>query len=563
LTSSNNGNCFAVSDTVIIAVKQLASVNAGPNKHICSNTPTVAITSTISGVTNTGIWTTNGTGAFIPGSAFTNNTYFITVSDITAGLLSYTLSSTNNGPCPVVTDTMFVFITPLATVNAGPNQFICSTTNSISLNGSVSSSSNTGTWASGGGGSYSPSNTILNPFYLLTPSDASNGSVTFTLSSSNNFPCPVVRDTVQIKIKKPAVVNAGPDQSICSTSISATLNGSVSGGSFTGIWSAMGSGNFLPNNSALNGIYMVTSADINSGFVNLILTSTNNQVCPAVSDTSKLTIIKDVTINLLNDTTICAYQNPLKISANVSGGSGQYAWTSSGTGTFVSVSGFNTVNYFMSAADIANGSVNLTISSINNGPCGAKSGMVNVTINPAPTANFSASTYTANIPNDPIKFTNLSTNANSYYWSFGDGGFTSQVNPLYNYNAVGFYTVSLIAINQFNCRDTIEQDILVISDIQFPNVFTPNANGSNGGSYNFSDLSNDVFFPYTSGVVEYKLLIFNRWGELIFESNDINIGWDGYFRGKLCQQDAYVWKANVKFFDDRIYKKTGSVTLLR
>ncbi len=561
LTSTNNGACNAVTDTVTFKIVKLAVVNAGANQHICSNTTTVALSGTVTGGTASGTWGTNGSGAFVPGSAFLSNTYFVTVSDLALGTINYTLSSTNNGPCPVVTDTMLIFITPLAQVNAGPNQFVCSNTGSISLNGSVISNSNTGTWSSGGGGTYSPSNAVLNTNYLFTASDASNGSITFTLTSSNNAPCPLVKDTVLIKIRKPSIVNAGPDQTICSTSIVSNLNGSVSVGG--GIWSTNGSGNVLPNASALNGVYNITSADINNGSVLFILTSTNNQVCPAVTDTSKLTIMKEISINLANDTIICAYQNPVQITAALSGGSGQYAWSSNGTGTFVSVNGFNTINYTMSAADIATGFVNLTVSSINNGPCGSKSASITVNINPAPTANFSASTYTANIPNDPIQFTNLSTGANAYYWSFGDGGFTSQTNPLYNYQTVGFYTVSLVAINEYNCRDTTDQVIKVITDIQFPNVFTPNANGSGGGSYNPADLSNDVFFPYTSGVVEYKLIIFNRWGELIFESHDLNIGWDGYFNGKLCQQDAYVWKANVTFFDGRVYNKTGNVTLLR
>jgi gliding motility-associated-like protein len=217
----------------------------------------------------------------------------------------------------------------------------------------------------------------------------------------------------------------------------------------------------------------------------------------------------------------------------------------------------------MSGADIASGSVKLTITSVNNGPCGDMNSSINVKINPAPNADFSASAYVANIPNDPIQFTNMSTGANSYYWNFGDGGFTNLANPSHNYVTVGFYTVSLIAINQFNCRDTANREIKVISDIQFPNVFTPNPNGGNGGGYNPANYDNDIFFPYTSGVTEYKLLIFNRWGELIFQSDDINIGWDGYFNGKLCQQDAYVWKADVKFFDGRTYNKTGNVTLLR
>lgn len=72
-----------------------------------------------------------------------------------------------------------------------------------------------------------------------------------------------------------------------------------------------------------------------------------------------------------------------------------------------------------------------------------------------------------------------------------------------------------------------------------------------------------MFFPYTKGVSVYKLQIFNRWGELIFESNDLRQGWDGYYKGKLCQQDVYVWKVDMTFNNGKTFIKTGDVTLLR
>jgi len=72
-----------------------------------------------------------------------------------------------------------------------------------------------------------------------------------------------------------------------------------------------------------------------------------------------------------------------------------------------------------------------------------------------------------------------------------------------------------------------------------------------------------VFFPFVTGVENFHMLIFNRWGEIIFETFDVKIGWDGYYRGQLCQQDVYVWKANVNFIDGRSITKAGDVTLLR
>ena len=76
-------------------------------------------------------------------------------------------------------------------------------------------------------------------------------------------------------------------------------------------------------------------------------------------------------------------------------------------------------------------------------------------------------------------------------------------------------------------------------------------------------LRNHVFFPYATGVTYFKMLIFNRWGELIFETNDINNGWDGYYRGQLCQEDVYVYKASASFIDGRKVEKIGDILLLK
>ena len=109
----------------------------------------------------------------------------------------------------------------------------------------------------------------------------------------------------------------------------------------------------------------------------------------------------------------------------------------------------------------------------------------------------------------------------------------------------------MIATTEFNCPDTHIVESAVIAklggEIEFPNAFTPDPNGPSGGYYDPNSFSNDVFFPIFEGVEDYHLMIFNRWGELIFESFDINIGWDGYYRGELAQSDVYVWKVRARF----------------
>ncbi len=99
--------------------------------------------------------------------------------------------------------------------------------------------------------------------------------------------------------------------------------------------------------------------------------------------------------------------------------------------------------------------------------------------------------------------------------------------------------------------------------IQFPNAFTPNANGPTNGYYTPGLPNNDVFYPVYKGVVEYHLSIFNRRGELIFESNEINIGWDGYINDHLAAQGVYVWKANGKYSNGQSFTKFGNIMLIK
>lgn len=193
-----------------------------------------------------------------------------------------------------------------------------------------------------------------------------------------------------------------------------------------------------------------------------------------------------------------------------------------------------------------------------------------VVVFPNAFAFFTPSTTTVYIPNDPVTFFNLSQNSNSFEWDFGDGLTSVEENPIHFYSEMGTFTVTLSANNEFNCPSTYTSENLVFATasgtIEFPNAFVPNPNGSNGGHFDPSDPTNsgnNVFHPNFSGVEEYHLLIFNRWGELIFESHDVYVGWDGYYKGKLVQQDVYVWKVNARTIQGTIINEAGDVTLIR
>lgn len=208
-----------------------------------------------------------------------------------------------------------------------------------------------------------------------------------------------------------------------------------------------------------------------------------------------------------------------------------------------------------------------TITLVVTGPGGKDTVTAVINVYPKPTAFFTSTPTTVYPPNQPVIFYNLSSNSNSYVWDFGDGSSSTEVSPQHNYITEGHMYTTLYAFNSYGCRDTFISPTAVkveeAGEIVFPNAFTPNPNGPNGGRYNQGDYNNDVFFPFNKGLIEFEMFIYNRWGEIIFHSTDVDMGWDGYYKGVLCEQDVYIWKATGKFGNGDKVSKTGDVTLLR
>ena len=187
-----------------------------------------------------------------------------------------------------------------------------------------------------------------------------------------------------------------------------------------------------------------------------------------------------------------------------------------------------------------------------------------VCVEPYPVADFHAvpnafSTYES----ETTQMVNESTGADSYEWHFGDGSPPSyEVSPYHTFsNEVGGnYTVMLIASTNAGCVDTAYTVVRVKEELIFyiPNTFTPD-----GDNYNqtFRPVFTTGFDPYN-----YTLYIYNRWGELIFESHDATVGWDGTYgiNGEMCQDGTYIWKIGVKkrMIDERL-EFSGHVNLIR
>ena len=209
------------------------------------------------------------------------------------------------------------------------------------------------------------------------------------------------------------------------------------------------------------------------------------------------------------------------------------------------------------------GQQNITLTATGINGCSATSSPITITVYPTPVADYSVSSYTISmIDGDSIvSFYNQSTpDVVSWYWDFGTGETLSpnQSNPTYGYPFTngGTYNTTLTVYNAYGCSDVISKEIIVEPYFTFyiPNVFSPDYDGKN-----------DTFFGVGIGISEYEITIFDRWGEKIFESKDIEIGWDGRAKGgaEIAQQDVYVWKVNLKDIFNKKHEYLGKVTLIK
>jgi gliding motility-associated-like protein len=158
------------------------------------------------------------------------------------------------------------------------------------------------------------------------------------------------------------------------------------------------------------------------------------------------------------------------------------------------------------------------------------------------------------ISNTPTAFTNLSAGAIKYKWDFGDGTGSTESNPSHQYKSTGSFTAQLVAFNQFNCTDTFRLTVqaLVSPLLDVPNAFTP-------GKFGINSVVNVAGF----GILKMDWRIYNRWGQMVFQSNDVKLGWDGKFKGKDQPMDVYTYTLDAEFSDGNKIRKTGDITLIR
>lgn len=203
-----------------------------------------------------------------------------------------------------------------------------------------------------------------------------------------------------------------------------------------------------------------------------------------------------------------------------------------------------------------NYTVTLTVAS-SDGCLSSYSRVVEIEVYPQPLAGFFFTPIKPE-PGDEISFDDNSTHAVDWLWVFGDGDSSTTQNPYHIYENPGNYAITLHVSTEHGCTDSVQMYLEIKEELIFyiPNAFTPDG-----------DEFNNTFFPvFTSGFdpTDYHLSIYNRWGEIIFESFNHEVGWDGTYGGKLVADNTFTWKIEFgDINDDSRHKVVGHVTILR
>ena len=368
---------------------------------------------------------------------------------------------------------------------------------------------------------------------FVSPGSTQTYSVTVTddclhASASADF-------EVVVPILPPLLLNETPDITEICPYIPALLEANASGG--TPPYSYQWSSNFDPNLG-------------NSSTVNVI-PSTTTTYTVVVTDNCGLTTTADVVYTITSPPLVLTMSPAVEIcpgdsafiSVEAFGGYGQYYynWLHSGEtepGIWVHPTAVGTTTYTVSVSDECQTFVVL--------------GSTNVTVI-KPIADFTT-TSTTFFNGLPITFLNLTQNAVSYEWDFGDGNTDTFTHPSNTYDVPGTYYITLVATDDKGCTDTITKPISIEEEwyIYIPNTFTPDG-----------DRSNNDFRAVTIGIRQLEIGIYNRWGQLIFEALDKDFVWDGTYNGAYVNDGTYTYSVHFITNSGRDKNIHGHVNVLK
>ncbi len=509
---------------VAVNVIDLPTSIAGSDQTICEGS-TVTLNGIIGGSATSSLWTTSGTGTFdndsSPIAIYTPDT-----DDITSGSVTLTLTASESmAICTDVSQTI-VTIQSLPTANAGSDQIICSDA-IVSLSGSIGGSAATSMWTSNGSGTFADATSITTT-YTPTASDIAAGSLIFTLTASETLgACSDATSQLNVTINEVPVVDAGPDQSICTTEV-VNLTGVTSGNFSSQFWSTSGTGTF-DNTSSLNAVYTPSTADHTSGSVVLTLTVTG--IAPCVNVTSQLTVSINSVIQVVEQNADASIGVPITIDV--------FNGSTSSPGDVLTTTILQIPTKGM-ATLLADGSIDYLASENNIGldtvvfevcnqcaSCDTNNAVINILNEPpfigiTPVSAEAGSTITLNLEgllsdlNNNIDLTTLeiivqpSSGATAIIDAFN--------NLLVDYRNIDFSGTDQLTLRVCDFLGACSETVIFI-EVSGESTGSPPITIYNAISPNGDDKHDFLEIENIEAYADNKIVIYDRWGSKVFEAN--------------------------------------------
>jgi gliding motility-associated-like protein len=377
---------------------------------------------------------------------------------------------------------------------------------------------------------YSWSNGQMTNSISLAPTATGTYSVTVNGQCVNNSASDTV--IVNVPVFQPLQISVSNDITSICPYVSEIIAVDAVGGSGIYTYNWISSGNSIGNTDSI----IVTPSSTSFYIVNV------SDNCGAqVIDTVTYTITSPPLETTLSDFPEICPGDSAFISVSASGGYGSYHYFWPSTGDTVSgiwVTPSQTTSYLVEVSDDCQTFSVPAVSQV---------------IVVKPNADF---TYLSSnlVEGLPISILNLTTNGYVYDWFFSDGGNSTVMHPTHVFDSSGFYYVTLIAEDAKGCIDSITKPIFIEKEfyVYIPNTFIPD-----------DDRFNEYFSGSFIGLKSVEVFVFNRWGELIFESKELDFKWDGTYNGTNVPEGTYSWLLKYKRDKGNTEVLTGHINVLR
>ncbi|KAB2859629.1 MAG: PKD domain-containing protein [Flavobacteriales bacterium] len=536
VTVTDAAGCSADSTITITEPAAFGLSITNTTNVTCKSGNDGAATASVSDITDTYTysWNTTPVQATASATALTAGTYTVIATQVSSGCTDTTTVT--------ITEPDSVSITTISS-----NDTICS--------GQSTTLTATATGGSGSGYVYTWNNGLgAGQNQTVTP--AANTSTTYTVTAVDANGCPSNSKSVTVTVHPNLTVVASADNTICpgtSATISATPAGG-NGGPYSYTWTPNTNISSTTAQSptvtpAVSTTYTVTLSDgCSPAVTDQVTISLYNLPNPQASaDTLSLCIIPSQPITFYNATdTTNGMLNPAAVIWNFGDGS-------------TSTSPWDTISHTYTQPGTY--VVTMTVSSMpSQGGCTVtKTVIPQINIYALPVADFTSNPNPTSMFEPEVQFTDQSQGLiNQHFWDFAGLDSSSYPNPIYSFpdSTNGDYPVKLTVTDIHECVDTITKMVKIKGEfgIYIPNAFTPDF-----------DFKNDQFGPQGFGISaeDYRFMIFDRWGEKLFDTDILFKPWNGFYKGNRVQEGVYVWKLFFKDINGKKHERVGHVTIIQ